>query len=670
MIKHANFRRFEEAFLTLLEPASAGLICDLIAARIEGPSPESPRGSPALLSSGSGLDIDLFASQSGLSVFEAKALLLKAHDDLKSALGLPLFKPGAFRRLEDDAACSVRIDLSSSFLAFLEGTGFVYRREPIPQDLRPDFATRKGLDLIAAATVSTASLRFLWRIASPFGSAGAKLELERLTENLSRLTGDHQVVLINPGLLTSKECHIGSAAIALGTLLHLEQGAVLIIPVPETILTQVPLTSHDNEDDEYRGPGEDRHALAYEIAPDASAFLKTLLAVDFTIVLAVPERTVLEPGVAALFSGAFGPYRLDRASVLTSLKASTPRRALGDRQASLILRAAGDPAFAKEILRGADAIAKVNAEGLAAYAGADAAPTLAKNPADDKPPRPRRARAVDDPFERLYNLAAEDLAISLFPHVERSKALRDEGGAFFDPGLFCGDPDPSFLFERASMLRQAGARILLTGPTGTGKSALVAELARLMALEIKQYSGASLFARPWGQTEKNIAAAAAQSRGYLAFYDEADSLMANRFTGSDSNRHLTVCATNAFLAAYQDAISGSPVIAATNRIDDIDPAIRRRFDIILTTKPLPEPKERIAWERLLKMSPPPGWTPCGDTVPDDYLKAGRQLELMGKCDPVMAAAAVIRARDERATQGIDAKKNPIGFSPVTRPSAR
>jgi SpoVK/Ycf46/Vps4 family AAA+-type ATPase len=138
--------------------------------------------------------------------------------------------------------------------------------------------------------------------------------------------------------------------------------------------------------------------------------------------------------------------------------------------------------------------------------------------------------------------------------------------------------------------------------------------------------------------------------------------MGNRFTGDDTNRHLTVSATNAFLSAYQDPTHGSPVIAATNRVDDLDPAIRRRFDVILITKVLPDDKELIAWERILKLEPPPGWKPAGDTVPGDFVKAARYLELAGTRDVIIATASVVRARDERREEGVLGPKNPVGFT--------
>jgi SpoVK/Ycf46/Vps4 family AAA+-type ATPase len=57
------------------------------------------------------------------------------------------------------------------------------------------------------------------------------------------------------------------------------------------------------------------------------------------------------------------------------------------------------------------------------------------------------------------------------------------------------------------------------------------------------------------------------------------------------------------------------VIAATNRIDNIDPAIRRRFDIVLTKNAPPEEKraDRVAAD------PKGGAIPA----PEHYLDSGK-----------------------------------------------
>ena len=653
------FRRFETVLLSILEPAIAGLICEIVAAKMEGPSPESSPGNPGYVIEADGIDVDVFAGQNGQSRQEASASLLDFHQKAQNTLGFGLFDALSIRRLGQEHARGAVVELSKYLKTLLEGTAHrELPRQPKP-DLRPDSATRKALDMLTAAAASEAGLRFLWRLASVPDSAGAQLEIGRLTGALKYLAGD-KAVLLGKSETSEARTEFPLPLIALSAILHAGREAVLILPFPAHWLKEASTGASD--DDNFRGPEEERESPAQEIDPGASIFLRLLRELDCTTIIAIPGRVMLEPEIAALFSGAFGPYRLDRASALAGIKSQSVHKLLGDRQAEKVLEAMIDPIFAGEILRGAKAIAEATEQTVVELRVPSAIAGVAKKQSIDGFATNDHHSMPEGIFETLYNAAVEDLASSIRPHIARPAALLGPRTALFDPDLFCSDPGPQFLFDRANVLRETGARIILAGPSGTGKSALAGYLAQLMKLEIKQYTGASLFARAWGQTEKNIAAAAAAGQGYLTFYDEADSLMGNRFTESESNRHLTVCATNAFLSAYQDAIQGSPVIAATNRIDDLDPAVRRRFDIILTTTALPEEKELTAWRRILRLEPPPEWKPAGDSVPGDFVKAARYLELAGTRDAIIAASSVVRARNERREEGILGTKNPVGFT--------
>jgi energy-coupling factor transporter ATP-binding protein EcfA2 len=658
MLTSHRFRRFEAALLGVLEPAVAGLICEIVAAQTADSSPDLSSERAEFVVDGYGIDLDALATNAGQTRSEAYAFLFDAHQKSQTALGFELFEPSAMRNLGLERARGTAIELSSHMRSLIEGTAHSELAHKPRPELRPDTATRKGLDILTAACASEAGLRFLWRIGSAPESGCAQLEINRLAEGLKYLAGDKSVLTAKQELNPSR-LEYPPVLVALSSILHSDCNTMLVLPLPANFLKS---GSGQSSDDDFRGPEDERPPARPELGSGADKLFRLLPKLDCTTIVVIPENTVLEPDIAALFSGAFGPYRLDRDSALAAIKLLSPRDFLGDNQAQKVLEAAGDPAFAREILRGAAAIAWATSETIAEVTRPVVRGDGAREAKTGLHVTDLDGRMSVKVLERLYNNAAEDLALSIRPHIARSAALRGVSNEPFDPDLFCADPDPRFLFERAHILRETGARIILAGPSGTGKSALAGHLARLMKLDIKQYGGASLFARAWGQTEKNIAEAATAGRDYLTFYDEADALMGNRFTGSDINQHLTVSATNAFLSAYQDPIHGSPVIAATNRVDDLDPAIRRRFDIILTTKVLPEERELIAWQRILKLEPPAGWKPAGDTVPGDYVKAARYLELAGTRDAIIAAASIVRARNERQEEGIPSIKNPVGFT--------
>ena len=658
MLTSHRFRRFEAVVLGVLEPAVAGLVCEIVAAQTADSSPDLSSERTEFVVDGYGIDLDALATNAGQTRSEAYAFLFDAHQKSQTALGFELFESSAMRNLGLERARGTAIELSSHMRSLIDGTAHSELPHKPRPELRPDTATRKGLDILTAACASEAGLRFLWHIASAPESGCAQLEISRLAEDLKYLAGDKSVLTGKQELSPSRS-EYPPVLVALSAILHCDCDTTLVLALPANFLKP---GSGQSSDDGFRGPEDERPPATLELDSGASKLFRLLPRLDCTTIVVIPETTVLDPDVAALFSGALGPYRLDRDSALAAIKSQAPHDFLGDKQAQKVLEATGDPAFAREILRGAAAITWATSETIAEVPG-----PLVNGDGANKAKTGDLVADRGEPLpvvilERLYNTAVDDLTSSMRPHIARSAALRGMNNGAFDPDLFCADLDPRFLFERAHILRETGARIILAGPSGTGKSALAGHLARLMKIDIKQYASASLFARAWGQTEKNIAAAANAGQGYLTFYDEADALMGNRFTGDDTNRHLTVSATNAFLSAYQDPTHGSPVIAATNRVDDLDPAIRRRFDVILITKVLPDDKELIAWERILKLEPPPGWKPAGDTVPGDFVKAARYLELAGTRDVIIATASVVRARDERREEGVLGPKNPVGFT--------
>lgn len=139
--------------------------------------------------------------------------------------------------------------------------------------------------------------------------------------------------------------------------------------------------------------------------------------------------------------------------------------------------------------------------------------------------------------------------------------------------------------------------ILFTGDPGTGKTML----ARIIAQEAKAafylVSGPQVNSKWFGESEqtlRGIFRAAAKHPRSIIFFDEIDSMASSRAgRGSEAQRSVVAQLLTEMDGFVQD--HNVMVIAATNRPDDIDRALRRpgRFDSELHF-PLPQEADRLA----------------------------------------------------------------------------
>ncbi|MDP1991475.1 MAG: CDC48 family AAA ATPase [Syntrophales bacterium] len=139
--------------------------------------------------------------------------------------------------------------------------------------------------------------------------------------------------------------------------------------------------------------------------------------------------------------------------------------------------------------------------------------------------------------------------------------------------------------------------ILLSGPSGTGKTLMVKALAGETGLNFIPISSSILFSKWLGESEKalhEIFKKAKQSAPTILFFDEIDALAPRRGAESDSGA-VERMASQFFneLDALSD-LSQVVVIGATNREDLLDPALTRpgRLDFILRFQ-VPDEKERL-----------------------------------------------------------------------------
>jgi len=139
--------------------------------------------------------------------------------------------------------------------------------------------------------------------------------------------------------------------------------------------------------------------------------------------------------------------------------------------------------------------------------------------------------------------------------------------------------------------------ILIHGAPGTGKTLIAKAAANESEVNFISVSGPSLMSKFIGESEKGVREVfkkAKQASPSILFFDEIDSLVPQRRAGGDTTQ-VTERVISQFLAELDgiEELKGVVVLAATNRVDIIDPAILRpgRFDLILEL-PIPEQDTR------------------------------------------------------------------------------
>lgn len=210
-----------------------------------------------------------------------------------------------------------------------------------------------------------------------------------------------------------------------------------------------------------------------------------------------------------------------------------------------------------------------------------------------------------------------------------------------------------------------GARMLLSGPPGTGKTALGKALARQFDKPLLQRQASSLLSPYVGETEQNLRGMFDEARreNGVLLLDEADSFLGAR---AGARTRWEVTQTNELLT-QMEAFEGI-FICTTNRLDDLDPACLRRFDLKVGFRALREDQRvRLLRQCCSRLGIAVAAANLQDVAvhaaqltnltPGDAAAALRRLRLAGgtlKLDQLVAALA-----DEcRGKPGVS---RPIGF---------
>lgn len=155
--------------------------------------------------------------------------------------------------------------------------------------------------------------------------------------------------------------------------------------------------------------------------------------------------------------------------------------------------------------------------------------------------------------------------------------------------LTCSD-----LYAHAGVKPPKG--ILLYGPPGTGKTLIAKAIAHETQSNFISIKGPQLLSRFVGESERGMREIFHKARGAvpcIIFFDEIDAIAPVRGGGSDTGVTERVIAQLLTEMDGLEELEGVIILAATNRIDIIDPALLRagRFDLLIEL-PLPDEEAR------------------------------------------------------------------------------
>ncbi|MDE2410289.1 MAG: ATP-binding protein [Sphingomonadales bacterium] len=197
----------------------------------------------------------------------------------------------------------------------------------------------------------------------------------------------------------------------------------------------------------------------------------------------------------------------------------------------------------------------------------------------------------------------------------------------YDAALSCAQLDLADLADRLGAAPERGWSLLLTGPSGTGKSAYARHLARRLGIEIEVRRGSDLLGKYVGDTEASIAAAfrQAETRGAMLLIDEADSFLFRRESGQ---RSWETSLVNEMLRQMENR--SMPFVATTNFAELLDPAVQRRFTLrIAFTAMTPEQARTLFLVRFGGDWPSDHAAPA-ELTPGDFAVVARRARLLGE----------------------------------------
>jgi hypothetical protein len=154
--------------------------------------------------------------------------------------------------------------------------------------------------------------------------------------------------------------------------------------------------------------------------------------------------------------------------------------------------------------------------------------------------------------------------------------------------------------------RGEGISVLLSGPSGTGKTLAAEVLAGALGIDLYRIDLSGVVSKWIGETEKNLRRVfdAAEAGGAMLFFDEADALFGKRTEVKDSHdRYANV--EIGYLLQRMEAYRGLSILA-TNLRGNLDAAFLRRIRYAIDIGFPDEAARRAIWERHVPPKAPRG----------------------------------------------------------------
>jgi transitional endoplasmic reticulum ATPase len=198
--------------------------------------------------------------------------------------------------------------------------------------------------------------------------------------------------------------------------------------------------------------------------------------------------------------------------------------------------------------------------------------------------------------------------------------------------------------------------VLLYGPPGTGKTLIAKAVANEVDAHFVTISGPEIMSKYKGESEEKLRETFDEAREEaptIIFFDEIDSIAGQREEGDGAENRIV-----AQLLSLMDGLEGRGdviVIGATNRVDAIDPALRRggRFDReIQIGVPDEVGRKEILQVHTRRM-------PLGDDVSLDRFASRTHGFVGADIDAFVSEAAMVALRDRPVDEDERAAWDPI-----------